>query len=199
MFLDATPIKDGLPKTIYDAKRLVLKLGLKAKRIDCCVDGCILCYDNDIVLTEVGTSNKKSILVKAMFYFPIIPRLQRLFTWIQTASQMSWCYENRRSSGMLRHPFDGEAWKHFDRVHADFVDDPWNVWLGLCTDGFNLYIQASSLPYSYWSIIVIPYNLPPEMCLTKPYMFLSCVILGPFNVEASFMMLNQDWLKLFWW
>jgi len=80
MFLDATPIKDGLPKTIYDAKRLVLKLGLKAKRIDCCVDGCILCYDNDIVLTEVGTSNKKSILVKAMFYFPIIPRLQRLFT-----------------------------------------------------------------------------------------------------------------------
>ena len=34
---------------------------------------------------------------------------------------MSWHYDNRRSSGMLRHPSDGEAWKHFDRVHADFA------------------------------------------------------------------------------
>ena len=37
MLLDATPIKDGLPKTFYDAKRLVSKLGLEAKMIDCCV------------------------------------------------------------------------------------------------------------------------------------------------------------------
>ena len=102
MFLDATPIKDGLPKTIYDAKRLVLKLGLKAKRIDCCVDGCMLYYDNDVVLTKckfcnkpkyraktVGTSNRKLVLVKAMFYLPIISRLQRLFLSIQTTSHMS--------------------------------------------------------------------------------------------------------------
>jgi len=38
--LDVTPIKTGLPKSYYDAKRLASKLGLDANRIDCCVDGC---------------------------------------------------------------------------------------------------------------------------------------------------------------
>jgi len=216
MLLDATPIKDGLPKKFYDAKRLLLKLGLEAKRIDCCVDGCMLYYDNDVALTEckfcnkpryhaknVGTSNKKPLPVKAMFYFPITPRLQRLFASIQTASQMSWHYDNRRSSGMLRHPSDGEAWKHFDRVHADFAIDPQNVRLGLCTNGFNPYIQASSSPYSCWPIIVTPYNLPSKMCMTKPYIFLTCVIPGPFNpmvgIDVYLQPLIDDLKKIMEW
>jgi len=77
-----------------------------------------------------------------------------MFASMQTTSQMTWHYENRRSLSMLRHPSDGEAWKHFDRVHADFAIDPWNVRLDLCKDGFNPYIQASFSPYSYWPIIV---------------------------------------------
>ena len=138
--LDVTPIKDRLPKIFYDAKRLVLKLGLEAKRIDCCVDGFMLYYNNDGALIEckfcnkpryraktIGTSSKKPVPVKAMFNFPIIPRLQKMFESMQTSSQMTWHYENKRSFGMLRHPSDGEAWKHFDWVHADFAIDPRNV------------------------------------------------------------------------
>ena len=81
-------IKDGLPKKIYDAKRLVSKLGLEAKRIDCCVNGRMLYYNNDGALIEckfcnklryraktIGTSNRKPVPIKAMFYLPIIPRL----------------------------------------------------------------------------------------------------------------------------
>ena len=88
MLLDVTSIKDGLPKKIYDAKRLVSKLGLEAKRIDCFVEGFMLYYNNDGALIEckfcnkprycaktVGTSNKKPVLIKEMFYLPIIPRL----------------------------------------------------------------------------------------------------------------------------
>ena len=110
----------------------------------------MLYYNNDGVLTEckfcnkrryraktVGTRNKKLVPIKAMFYFPIIPRLHRLFASMQTASQMSWHYENKRSSGILCHPSNGEAWKHVDWVHADFAIDPWNVLLGLCTDGLT--------------------------------------------------------------
>jgi len=86
---------------------------------------------------------------------------------------------------MLCHPSNGEAWKHFDWIHPNFAIDVRNVQLGLCTNEFNPYIQASSSPYSYWPIIVTPYNFPPEMCMTKPYMFLSCVILGTFNPTTS--------------
>ena len=66
--------KESLPKIFYDAKRLVSKLGLEAKRIDYCVDGCMLYYDNDVALTEckfcnkprycaktIGTSNRKPV------------------------------------------------------------------------------------------------------------------------------------------
>ena len=58
-----------------------------------------------------------------MFYLPIIPRLQKMFASMQIASQITWHYENRRSSGMLCHPSNGEAWKYFDWVHPDFAID----------------------------------------------------------------------------
>ena len=34
-------------------------------------------------------------------------------------------------------------------------------------------------------MIVTPYNLPPEMCMSKSYMFLSCLIPRPSNLKAS--------------
>lgn len=94
---------------------------------------------------------------------------------------------NKNSSNILRLPSDGKAWKHFDDVYPNFAREPRNVRLGLCSYGFTPYIQASSSPYSCWPIIVTPYNLPPEMCMTKPYLFLTCLIPGP----------NSDYSVLF--
>jgi len=114
-----------------------------------------------------------------MFYLPIIPQLQRLYASVETTSQMKWHYENRRYDGVLRHPSDGKSWKHFDEIYPDFAVDPRHVRLGLCADGFTPYIQASTSPYSCWPVFVTPYNLPPNMCMTKPFIFLTCVIPGP--------------------
>ena len=47
------------------------------------------------------------------------------------------------------------------------------------------YIQASSAPYSCWPIIVTPYNLPPELCMTKPYLFLTCLVPDPYSPKAK--------------
>ena len=52
MMLDATPTKDNLPTSFYDAKRLVSKLGLEARTIDCFISGCMLFYHN-----EFGTND----------------------------------------------------------------------------------------------------------------------------------------------
>ena len=202
MLQDVTSMNKALPKIYYDAKRLVSKLGLTAIRIDCCIQGCMLFYDNEYGKNDgalirckfcdmpryhdrnTRANTKELVPVKRMFYLPIIPRLQRLFASMETTSQMYWHHENRSSSGVLHHPSDGEAWKHFYRVQPDFVVDLHNVRLGLCSDGFNPFIQ-STIPYSWLSIIVTPYNLPPEMCMTKPFMFLSCLIPGPRNPNAG--------------
>ncbi|KOM47545.1 hypothetical protein LR48_Vigan07g124900 [Vigna angularis] len=132
---------------------------------------------------HAGRRQKKPIPLKSMFYLPIIPRLQRMFTSMQTSEHMTW-HDGNKTKGFLRHPFDGEAWKNFNRKHPSFASEPRNVRLGLCSDGFTPYIQASASPYSCWPVIVTPYNIPPEMCMTKPYMFLSCIILGPSNPKS---------------
>jgi len=47
ILLDVTPTKENLATNYYDARRLLLKLGLEAKRIYYCVKGCTLFYDNE--------------------------------------------------------------------------------------------------------------------------------------------------------
>jgi len=89
-------------------------------------------------------------------------------------------YNNRYEDGAICHPSNGEAWKYFDRKHSDFASAPHNVRLGLCADGFSP-LSQSVLPYSIWPIVVTPCNLPADMCITMPYMFLTCIIPGPTN------------------
>ena len=44
-----------------------------------------------------------------------------MFASIETVNQMTLHYENKRDSGVLCHPCDGEAWKHFDQVQPNFA------------------------------------------------------------------------------
>ncbi|CAJ2639558.1 unnamed protein product [Trifolium pratense] len=156
MMLDVTPIPGDLPQSCYEVKQLVSKLGLGVKRIDCCVNGCMLFYNNEFGVSDGDlaeckfckeprycetknsqSSSKKPIPRKVMFYLPIISRLQRLYASLQTAGKMTWHsknYEKRKSSGELRHPSDGLAWKHFDQVNPDFALEPRNrLWEGVVT------------------------------------------------------------------
>jgi len=194
MLADVCPSKNSLPENFYQAKKLVSKLGLNSQKIDCCVNGCMLYYKDTVadreckfchnpryIPSKTGMGKHKDVPAKRMFYLPITPRLKRLYASTETAKEMRWHHRNSSSSSssVLCHPSDGKAWKHFDMMYPDFAKEPRNVRLGLCSDGFTPYIQASSSPYSCWPVIVTPYNLPPEMCMTKPFMFLTCLIPGP--------------------
>ena len=188
------PSKEHVPKNCYEATKLASKLGLKVETIDCCQDGCMLFYKEDSNLTACkfchklrfepkrnGIGRFKNVPVKRMFYFPITTRLQRLYASTKTASQMRWHHENKGVDGVLCHPSDGETWKHFNGCYPEFSNEPRNVRLRLCADGFTPYIQASAHPYSCWPVIIVPYNLPPKLCMKKPHMFLNCLIPGPKN------------------
>ncbi|KAL0307869.1 UNVERIFIED_CONTAM: hypothetical protein Sangu_3007200 [Sesamum angustifolium] len=83
-------------------------------------------------------------------------------------------------NGVMCHPSDAEAWKHFDDTHPDFATEPRNVRLGLCADGFAPHGQYGK-SYSSWPVIITPYNLPSWMCMKPEYMFLSLIIPGPAN------------------
>ncbi|KAL0356120.1 UNVERIFIED_CONTAM: hypothetical protein Sradi_4058900 [Sesamum radiatum] len=113
-------------------------------------------------------------------YLSITPRLQRLYASQVTAEQMMWHVNHEIEEGSISHPSDAEAWRHFDRTHPDFAAEPRNVRLGLCTDGFAPYGQYGRR-YSYWSVILTPYNLPSGMYMSSEYIFLIIVNPGPLN------------------
>ncbi|XP_019185969.1 PREDICTED: uncharacterized protein LOC109180715 [Ipomoea nil] len=202
-----------VPTRYYDAKKLLTKLGLGHEKIDCCVNNCMLYYKSEINDKHCkfcgetrfkpcpsGSTRAKEVPRKRMHYLPLIPRLQRLYASHSSASHMRWHYENHREPGIMCHPSDGEAWKHFDRRFPDFSVDPQNVRLGLCSDGFSPF-GFNAKPYSCWPVMVVPYNLPPSMCMTTPYTFLTCIIPGPKNPKAKFDVYLQpliDELQLLW-
>ena len=135
-----------------------------------------------------------------MHYLPLIPRLRRLYASKRTVVHMRWHYEHCQESGVLRHPSDGLAWKHFDQKYPNFAAEPRNIRLGLCADGFTPFF-ISGRSYSVWPIVVTPYNLPPDMCMTTPYMFLSCIISSPTNPKNRIDVYLQpliDELKMLW-
>ena len=144
------------------------------------MDACKFCGHSRWNRQMSQQRNQNPLPYSRMHYLPLKPRLQRLCASRSTAEHMRWHYEHRREDGVLCHPSDGAAWKHFDTKYPEFAAEPRNVRLGLCADGFNPYI-LSSRSYSIWPVVVTPYNLPPEMCMTTPFMFLTCVIPDPKN------------------
>jgi hypothetical protein len=56
--------------------------------------------------------------------------------------------------------------------------DSRNVRLGLTPDGFNPFGNMST-SHSTWSVMLVPYNLPPWMCMKQTSFILSQVISGP--------------------
>ncbi|XP_047257600.1 uncharacterized protein LOC124889667 [Capsicum annuum] len=200
-----------IPCNFYKAKMLVSKLGLLSIRIDCCKNGCMLYYMDDIELESCKYCQRahfkkapsgKKVVVKVMHYLPLILRLKRLYVSNRLAPHMRRHHKNRRPPRVMCYLSDREAWKHFDRKYPEFIAEPRNIRLGLCSDGFTPY-SVSVAPYSCWPVYLTPYNLPPEMCMTSRYIFLNYIIPGLRNLKILIDVylrplieeLNQLWIE----
>ena len=82
------------------------------------------------------------------------------------------------NDGLLRHFADSETWNLFDSEYIEYSSEPRNVRLGLAANGFNPYGNMSTT-HSTWLVILIPYNLPPWMCMKMSYFMLSLLIPNP--------------------
>ena len=185
----ASPEGSNLPASHHDAKKLMNDLGfgyelIHACKYDCALfwkehascDRCPICREPRYKY-ENGKGEK--IPQKAMYYFPLKPRLQRLFMLKTTATDMRWHKEKRVNvKGELKHPADSEEWRNFDEQYPWFAQDARNVRLGLATKGFNPFGEKSD-KYSMWPVTLVPYNLPPTKCMTEESFMLTLLIPGP--------------------
>ncbi|KAG8501185.1 hypothetical protein CXB51_003289 [Gossypium anomalum] len=187
-----------IPQSCQDMKRLIKDLGLGYDKIHSCPNDCMLywgdqknqqsCHvcgksrwmnsNTEDVNTDEGGAQLRKKPVKVLRYFPLIPRLQRFFMSSKTAESMTWHNDQRTDDGLLRHPADSLAWKSFDSKFPSFASDPWNVRLGLAADGFNPFKIMSTSSYSTWPVVLVPYNLPPWICMKQSSFILSMIIPG---------------------
>ena len=123
----AIPNGKNLPGTFVEAKKIVGKFGLSYERIHACEKDCQLYQKekaDDDFCSICGTSRwknkpdkttltkkerKKATPRKVLRYFPIKPRLKRLFMHKETATSLRWHDEERAKDGALHHPADSEA------------------------------------------------------------------------------------------
>ena len=67
------------------------------------------------------TERGKKIAKKVLIYFPISPRLQRLYVTKTMAEHMTWHYEHTRTESLMEHSSDAESLKHFDDTFCEFA------------------------------------------------------------------------------
>jgi hypothetical protein len=91
------------------------------------------------------------------------------------------------------HPLDGDTWKALDTFDPDFAAEPRNVRIVLTIDGLTPLGQMAS-SYSCWPVFVIPYNLPPSLCMKYEFIFLCLIIPGPDNPGVN----HLGPLVMFW-
>ena len=176
---------------------------LRKPKIDVCVNDCVLyrneyadleqcpicmesrwksIHNNVVNKSDETTIQKekknKKVPNKILRYFPLTPRLQRLFMTKHIAPDMRWHKEGRVNDRVLRHPTDFMAWKRLDELHPWFASNSRNVRLGLGSDGFNPF-GVMSTSHSTWPIMLVPYNLPLWMCLKQPFWIMSMLIPRP--------------------
>ncbi|GJR59299.1 hypothetical protein Tco_1501461 [Tanacetum coccineum] len=126
-------------------------MGSGYKKIHVCSNNCILYWKDNKELTVCPTcgisrwkvDNKthkvyENIPTKVMWYFPIIPRLQRLFKLESILEDLRWHATRRITDGVLRHPTDSQAWRTIDEKFLEIAKDPRNLRLGISADGVDV-------------------------------------------------------------
>jgi len=158
-------------------------MGLKFEKIHACKNDCILFHGDNVALTKCpncGTSRYKwrtdegddskethrRVPSKVAWYFPIIPRLKRLFATSKDARLLSWHSDGRTVVDYIWHLADGTQWQVIDFKNQTFVDEPRNLRFALSMDGMNPFSNMSS-SHSVWPVLLTIYNLPPWVCNKK--------------------------------
>ncbi|XP_010480743.1 PREDICTED: uncharacterized protein LOC104759533 [Camelina sativa] len=192
LFREYLPEDNQATGSYYETESLMRKLGLPYYTYDVCIDNCMLYWKADENLEHCKfcakpryktSDGRTRIPFSRMWYLPIGDRLKRLYQSQKTAAAMRWHAEHESQDGVMCHPSDAAEWKNFQKLHPSFAEEKRNVYLGLCTDGFNPFGMSKN--HSLWPVIITPYNLPPDMCMRSEYLFLTILNSGPNHPRAG--------------
>lgn len=187
------PELNTLPKTEYMASKVLRQLGLSYNIIHCCPNNCML-YSGEhnrevrncssCGAPRFRPSSGSDVPWKVLRHFPLIPRLQRMFSTPAQAKLQTWWLRHKSQDVLVRGAFDSEQWSKAEQFDPTFTNDPRNVRLGLATDGLNPFSIKRST-WSTWPVLLLNYNIPPWLRMKKHFVMLALLIPGPRSVTSA--------------
>lgn len=175
--LSILPEVNTLPKSEYHASKILRQLGLSYEIIAVCPNNCMLFRgpekENLLACSKCHAPRFKSVgdsevPRKVLRYFPLIPKLQRIFSTPAQAALQTWWAQNRSETGYVRCAADSHQWKMADNIDSNFAEEHRNLRLGLATDGLNPFSIKRST-WSTWPVVLLNYNLPPWLTTKKHF------------------------------
>ncbi|XP_023636237.1 uncharacterized protein LOC111830036 isoform X1 [Capsella rubella] len=184
------PEDNVLHTSLYDVKKFLKSFDMGYQKIhacpnDCCLfrnkykklNNCPKCKASRWKMKHTGEV-KNGVPQKVLRYFPIIPRLKRMFRSEEMAKDLRWHFTNKSTDGKSRHPVDSVTWDQINANYPSFAAEPRNIRLGLSTDGFNPF-NMKNTKYSCWPVMLVNYNMHPHLCMKKDNIMLTLLIPGP--------------------
>ncbi|XP_013645445.1 uncharacterized protein LOC106350049 [Brassica napus] len=185
------PEENVLHTSLYEVKRFLKSFDMGYEKIhacvnDCCLfrkefeklDNCLKCNASRWKINMRTGDVKKGIPQKVLRYFPIIPRLKRMFRSEKMAKDLRWHCSNKSTDGKSRHLVDSVTWDQMNDKYPLFAAEERNLRLGLSTDGFNPF-KMKNVNYSAWPVLLVNYNMSREKCMKEENIMLSLLIPGP--------------------
>ena len=125
------PLGNCLPKSEYEASKILCRLGLAYNTIHACPNGCCLFKgdledDDQCPVYEreryrmCGRSRVPTLILR---HFPLIPQLQIMFSSKKLSKLNVWHYFNKSVGGKMRHTADSPQW--------NFVITNWTLKQGM--------------------------------------------------------------------
>ncbi|XP_076932700.1 uncharacterized protein LOC143598346 [Bidens hawaiensis] len=123
-----------------------------------------------------------------------------MFSSPEIAHNLTWHARGRVNNGKLTHPLDYPAWKLVDNTWKEFGEEDRSIRFALSADGIKPHKSLSST-YSCKPVILITFNLPSYLCMSRKFMMLNLLISWPNqpsnNIDVYLAPLTED-LKLLW-
>jgi hypothetical protein len=181
------PGENKLPRSHYEAKKLIRRLGLQYNIIHTCPEGCILyCgeYENLDKCPRAGCGlsrfipGSESIPARVIRHFPLIPRLLRMFQSPTISRLLRFHSDNPNTDDrVMKSVANSPTWKHIDtNVDVPFGQGERNLRMGMALDGINPFPHTHTT-HSTWPVIMFLYNLPPYM-VTKKFFVQLCILIS---------------------
>ncbi|CCO36852.1 hypothetical protein BN14_10999 [Rhizoctonia solani AG-1 IB] len=166
----------GLPSEYVSWRRVRILSGLECQAYDCCINSCCAflgkykAYDTCPFCRE-ARFNSRGKPRKVFHYTPLIPQLQVLYANLKLIELLQYRSQQDAtfSPSKIRDIFDSKHYRSLLGKHLhptslkQLFDDIRDLALALSLDGFTLFKRRRKGNSTAWPLIIINYNLPPEI------------------------------------